>query len=343
VNNHLQHVKWTIILCCLMLLVPGCSLRHKSSQELIAPLVKPAQQSFEMADVRVGTIVKQVANSGTFVSKQSYPLFFKQSGSALQELKVSYNDIVKKGQVLAVLDPSNVENSIRAGQTALERATLLFQEAKNTSGVDAVTLKLKQMGIDAAQHQLNLLQEELAETVLTAPIDGVVTYLSGANVGDIIDAYTPIVTISDPNQLVFESILDNPDTFNEVQVGETVTVTVGNSNYSGHVIQTPNSAPATTMSLAANDQHSNIVMMAFDHLPKSIALGIAVPFVVTVKKKENTLIIPAGALKSFMGRSFVYVMNGNVRTEMGVETGINNGRDVEITAGLSAGQKVAVY
>jgi len=66
-------------------------------------------------------------------------------------------------------------------------------------------------------------------------------------------------------------------------------------------------------------------------------LGVSV----ITQRKENAVIIPLAALRSYSGRNYVQVVDdkGNKR-EVDVELGQQTSTDVEIVKGLTPGQKV---
>ena len=259
----------------------------------------------------------------------------------MKSIDVHIGDSVKKGQVVASLDPGNTENDIYVQKLMLEKATLLYQQTMQSSANDAVTLHLKKIDIELAQNQLDRLQNQLAQTKLISQIDGVVTYLNNANEGDFMNAYSTVVAISDPKQLQLVAIFSNPSILSEVQIGTKVQATIKDKVYNGNVIQNPASAPYTT-DKDQQEKNGKTLIINLDNLPDNVTMGNTADIVITTAKKDNTPIIPRSALSSFLGRDFVHVLNGEIRSEVDVETGIESSTEVEITKGLKEGQKVII-
>ncbi len=156
------------------------------------------------AQVTRGDIVDVVSATGTLEAVTTVQVG-TQVGGAIQELYADFNSIVKKGQVIARLDPTllqtNIEqqraNVIRSeaeldrlkvaladSKQKLERATLLFerkllpQTELETADVAvrsaAAQIKAAQAGLTQARSQLNTAEVNLNHTVIRAPIDGIV-------------------------------------------------------------------------------------------------------------------------------------------------------------------------
>ena len=61
---------------------------------------------------------------------------------------------------------------------------------------------------------------------------------------------------------------------------------------------------------------------------------------IVTKKKDNVLLLPARALRSFLGRNYVQILDGERISELDVEIGIKTITEVEIMNGLEEGQQI---
>jgi hypothetical protein len=61
---------------------------------------------------------------------------------------------------------------------------------------------------------------------------------------------------------------------------------------------------------------------------------------IVTDRAENVLIIPRVGLRSYQGRSYVRILDGDVRREVDVVKGIETATEVEIRRGLEEGQKI---
>jgi len=69
-------------------------------------------------------------------------------------------------------------------------------------------------------------------------------------------------------------------------------------------------------------------------------MGDLVDVTVIVVKKENVLWIPPQTIRTFSGRNFVVVQNGDVQIRVDVKLGVIGEDRVEIVEGLTEGQVV---
>src|SRR5690606_28552039 len=61
---------------------------------------------------------------------------------------------------------------------------------------------------------------------------------------------------------------------------------------------------------------------------------------IIVREKEDALVIPRAALREFMGRRYVRLLDGDARREVDVEVGIVSPTEVEILDGISEGDLI---
>jgi RND family efflux transporter MFP subunit len=330
-----------LLIAGMVMVMSGCSLLPVEEEALKPPLVKPVKQSFEVVDVKLGSIAKQLKNGASFVSSKTEDLFFKHSGGRLQSINVNAGDSVKKGDIVAQLDPEDLQNRITEQKLMLEKASIYYKQAEQQNPNDAVSLRLKKIDIEIVQNELAQLNDQLEKTKLISTIDGVVTFVTAAKEGDFMGAFVTIVSISNPKFVQLESQFSSSSDLSNVKVGMKTDVIMNEKKYQGHVVQTPSSAPLTE-DKELQDKNSKTLIISVDGLPENTGLGAYADIVLILEQKENTLIIPRSALSSFLGRDFVQVLEGESRKEIDVEKGIVSSTEVEITTGLKEGQKVII-
>jgi RND family efflux transporter MFP subunit len=330
----------TIILGCLLAAAAsGCSFLPKEEGTLKPPLVKPVKPNYELYQVKPGSISKTLKGNATFVSSHKENLFFLQSGSRLKALLVNSGDQVKKGQIVAELETGELEAQVQQQQLSLEKARIILQEQKKSNAGDDLAVRLKTIDVQSAQIQMDLLQNQLNKSKLFSPFDGVVSYISDVQKGDMIGAYQPVVTIQDPTkvQLLFEA--GSSGDLAGVNVNMAVELTMNNDKFKGTVVQTPLTAPIVS-DKSIQERLSKSIVISPDLGDKSVELGQQVEFTIVLEHKENVLTIPKAGLRTFIGREYVQVLDGESRKEIDVEKGIVSSTDVEISSGLKEGQQV---
>ena len=151
-----------------------------------------------------GDIAEVVSATGTLEAVETVDVGTQVSG-VVEEMSVDFNDIVKKGQVIARLDPSIIQTQIEQAEanvlraeTDLERlrvnladarrkyaqAQMLFEKqliprdqletAELAVKTQESQIKSNEAGLVQTRSQLNTQRVNLGHTVIRAPIDGIV-------------------------------------------------------------------------------------------------------------------------------------------------------------------------
>ncbi len=151
---------------------------------------RPETPKFRTATIDQGAITQVVLATGTLQPVITVTVGTQVSGTVL-ERKADFNDHVTKGQVLLRLDPANLEARLRKARAqlgaaeaslVLARATYERNQKLVTAGfISALTLDQGKREVDAgtanvevARAQVQSAQTDLGNSVIRAPIDGVV-------------------------------------------------------------------------------------------------------------------------------------------------------------------------
>jgi multidrug efflux pump subunit AcrA (membrane-fusion protein) len=323
-----------------VVLLGGCSLLPKEEEALKPPLVKPVKENFELYEVKKGSITKKVSVVGTFKSSNTTNYYFKESGHRLAAMRVKLGDTVKPGDVLAELEKGDLETRIALQKLNLEKAQIASVQTRQVDPDQTLVNRLKAIDVEAAQLQLSSLQAELEKTKLTADSAGVITYLTDLQQGTVVDAFSTLVVLSDPKRLQLSYESTDSGTLSGIEVGMNVEVKIGSSgNIQGKVLRTPSSAPPTDNKAQA-ERNAKTIIVGVPNGTEGAVIGASADMTIIVEKRENVIVIPRTGLRSYLGRDYVQVLNGESRKEIDVEKGLVTPTEVEIRTGLSEGQKV---
>ena len=205
-----------------------------------------------------GAIVGRVAASGTLEAVTTVQVGSQISGT-VQALFADFNSIVKRGQVIARLDPSLLQADLEQSKATLVRMeadveglAVALADAKTKEDrarelaarelIPRTDLETAEVAVQSADAQLRaaraqvnqakaaLAQAEvnLAKTVITSPIDGIVTARDvdvGQTVAASLQAPTLFVIAADLSQMQVKASVDESD-LGSVQEGQPVTFTV---------------------------------------------------------------------------------------------------------------------
>ncbi|MBX9576626.1 MAG: efflux RND transporter periplasmic adaptor subunit [Caulobacteraceae bacterium] len=276
--------------------------------------------------VRRGEITRSVSASGTLEALVTVEVGSQISGQVTQVM-VDYNDRVRRGQVMAVLDPQNQRSAVeqsqaqiasaRAGvaqaqaQVALAQAEydrqkylfdrqIIAQAALDTAEASLRTARANvasaQAQVRQAEASLRSNQANLGRTTITAPIDGIVidrqiepgqTVASGLNVAVL---FTLAQDLGRVQALVR---VDEAD-IGQVRVGQPVRFTVdsfANDNFVGEVTQI-RVLPTTEQSVVAYT-----VVVEADNPGERLLPGMTANADIILEQKQNVLRVPNSALR----------------------------------------------
>jgi macrolide-specific efflux system membrane fusion protein len=224
---------------------------------------------------------------------------------------------------------------VRRAQAALDAAAAgRPSDSAASAGPDLGAL---QQAVDGAQADVASLQQQIANTQMHAPFDGTVVSVR-AKLGDAVSASTPVsVTIAQPGPVLVRAQLDDTQV-SELTVGQTANVILDNASAS----DTPISATVANVTPAAKDGSTFASADFTVQWPDSGApkFGLPVAVNVTLQQKQGVLILPTKAIHTVGSRTYVEVVDGNVRKTATVQLGISSSDSVEIVSGLSEGQVV---
>ncbi len=244
--------------------------------------------------------------------------------SNLADLEKKRSEMLENAGAHARNDIENIEREIKNQKISLDKLRIDYTNQ----------LEMKKYELALAELKLVQLEEELSQCRLYASVDGIVTYVLSISEGDFVDVYKTIVTISDPKVLHLEYKGNSAGDF---KIGMKVQVTVDKETYSGEVVLTAASVPFEEM-----EKYRETVHIKMEELPEGVKMGDRAEIKLVKDFSENAVKIPKRALKSYLGKDVVYVLEDGIRIERYVQKGVQSVSEVEITEGIRAGEQVII-
>ncbi len=238
--------------------------------------------------------------------------------------------VVEQQEALAATQRTN----LRGEATALENAQLELAAAREQS------LDAELTAIEDAEVELAAARKEVENGRIVAPQDGVIISMNLA-VGDEAIAYEAVLELADPSQLEVGAELSG-EQMRQLQEGQPAEISL---------LARPDIAmPAQIRRLPAPygsggsgivreaDQSSRFAIS--DRRGQQLEAGAVVKIRIVLERKEDVLLLPPEAIRSFEGRRFVVLRDGSIERRVPVEIGIETDNAVEIRDGLEAGDIV---
>ena len=326
--------------------------------------------TYATATVATSNISTSVTATGTIEPVTSVSVGTQVSG-IVAHLYVDYNSVVKKGQVIAELDKTNLLSELASAKANLasSKANLAYQ-ANNFKRqqtlfdkglISANDFEQARLSYEQAQQQVqtstqsvNKAQTNLGYATITSPIDGVVLSKSveeGQTVAASFNTPELFTIAQDLTDMRVIADIDEAD-IGDIRVGERVEFTVDaypDDTFQGSVTQVRQ--VATTESNVVTYE----VVISAPNADLKLKPGLTANVTIYTREMNDVLVVPTKALKftpneklltpeqtiqDCQGKNKVWVLEGNTFKAIPVETGVAGGQNTEIIRGLKAGQKV---
>ena len=326
------------------------------------------QKAKQAAAVETAEVVRKdlkstVSATGTISPVDSVEVSPKITARISQVL-VKENDHVTAGQTVAILDGKDFEAQRDQAQYKVTNTKVEYERAEQLYNLGAGTkqdLDTAKFNYDTALSTLSEAESDVAETVITAPMDGVVvgepkTVGTMAVQGN--SNPTVIMRIADTANKQILAQVDETD-IGKVQVGQEATFTVDaytDRTFTARVTKISqtdtsntwdtNSSTSSSSSSSSSSSASVIyyyVTLDVNDPDDVLKLGMTARVDITTSEKQDALVVPIAALKTNDSGSYVVRVNDDGPTEqVPVKTGIYSSDYVEILSGLTEGDKVSI-
>ena len=273
---------------------------------------KKTEAKYTTAEVQKGDISILVTATGAVQAVITVQVGSQVSGT-ISALYADFNDRVKKGQILAQLDPTFLKAQVAQAQADLEktiasaelskkqneRTQSLFQKnmvSESDRDVALNNYELAQADVKSSQANLDRLKTNLEYATITSPIDGVVISRNvdvGQTVAASLQAPTLFTIAQDLTKMEVDASIDEAD-IGKIRDGEPVLFTVDaypDSSFKGTVSQIRLS-PQVVQNVVSYDviievPNPNLLLMP----------GMTANVTVLVDERQDVLKVPAAALR----------------------------------------------
>lgn len=333
---------------------------------------KEQKVEFETAKAERATISSSITATGTIEPVTSVTVGTQVSG-IVSKLYVDYNSVVKKGQVIAELDKTNLTSELKTAQANLSSAQSTlnyelnnynrYQTLYNKGLVSADEYETAKLSYLKAKEQVNTSRESvrkaqtnLGYATITSPIDGVVLSKAveeGQTVAASFNTPELFTIAQDLTDMRVIADIDEAD-IGGVKEGQRVSFTVDafpDDHFEGQVTQVRQQA--TTESNVVTYE----VVISAPNNDLKLKPGLTANVTIFTLEKNDVLAVPAKALRFMPNEALinegqtiedveapmkVWTLEGNTFKAHAVQIGTTNGLLTEITSGIDPGTDVLV-
>ena len=327
------------------------------------------QITFETANVAPANIQNSVTATGTIEPVTSVTVGTQVSG-IISKIFVDYNTVVKKGQVIAELDKTNLVSNLNTAKANLysaqgklnyesanfKRYQALFDKglvcADDYENAKLTYIQAKE-SVATAKENVQTAQTNLGYATITSPIDGVVLSKEVEEGQTVAASYsTPeLFTIAqDLTDMRVIADVDEAD-IGGVKEGERATFTVDaypNDTFEGTVTQVRQEATEE------NNVITYEVVISAPNTDLKLKPGLTANVTIFTAEKQGVLSVPSKALRfnpdketvgnytivNSNGKNKVWTQEGNTLKALTVQVGMSDGTHTEIISGIAKGTEI---
>ena len=318
------------------------------------------QQATEQAKVETVTVGKMdlkstVSATGTLRPVDSVEVSSKIT-ARISSVLVKENDRVRAGQTVATLDGKDFEAKHEQAQYKVVNAKAKYDRVSYLYSIGADTQDEYEDAVynyETALSALEVTESDLAETVITAPMDGVVVgepLTPGTMAVQGNSNPTVIMRIADLSRKQIRAKVDETD-IGSVRVGQKATFTVDafpKSTFTATVSKISQTDVTNSWETSTSSSSSSSVSVVYYYVtldvedPDGVLLpGMTAQVEVTTSDRPGVIALPIAALKTNAKGAYVLLVKPDgTQVEQPVTTGIYSDEYVEILDGLNEGDEV---
>ena len=276
-------------------------------------------------------------------------LYPRYTGTFLSDLAGTWVALEEMDETLAEAQRLIDEWDAEGLGIQLDEAELILAKAKDKLHkgrwpmpffVKTIEMELDKaaLAIDIASAEIEAIEVSLPNAVITAPINGEVSWIE-LEPGEWAVATAPVITIIDTSVLQMKGIIDEMD-MPSVELGGKVIVTLDalpDKQTEGKVTYI---SPIGTIQSGVVFYEATLELEKIDRMFRD---GMSATADVIVEERKDVLLLPVGAISREGGGYYVMKMLGEEQSEqIEIKVGLNNGRFMEILSGLKEGDEVLI-
>ena len=327
---------------------------------------KDVQIQFKTEKAAKANIQNSVTATGTIEPVTSVTVGTQVSG-IVSKLFVDYNSVVKKGQVIAELDKTNLiselntsKANLASAQSSLKYETDNYNRYKTlfdkglVSADEYETAKLSydkaKQTVATAKESVAKAQTNLGYATITSTIDGVVLSKSVEEGQTVAASFSTPELFNIAQNLTDMRVIADVDEadIGEVKEGARVTFTVDaypNDTFEGEVTQVRQEATTT------NNVVTYEVVISAPNNDLKLKPGLTANVTIFTAEKQGVLCVPSKALRftptpetvgnmkiqDTNGKNKVWTKEGNTLKAHNLQIGMSDGINTEVLSGISEG------
>jgi membrane fusion protein, multidrug efflux system len=293
-----------------------------------------------VAEARTETLADRVEALGTTRGSESVEIT-SDVVEKVVEIRFEDGQVVSAGDVLVVLDKTEEEADLRAAEALLEEARVAFGRIERLTSRDVAALAerdARQAALRTAEAQVAVAGARIQARMIRAPFDGVVG-LREVSLGALVRPGDVITTLDmlDPIRVDFTVPSTHLDALRPGLPVEARVQALAGRAFEGEILSVGTRVDPVTRSVPVRAAVAN------PGPPHLLRPGLLMSVFID-KEPREAVVVPEEAIVPRGAETFVLVVGeGDVVARRPVRTGLRRPGTVEITSGLTAGERVITH
>lgn len=266
-----------------------------------------------------------------------------QAQQSLETAQINYNDAktsydrtqsLYSAGAVSKQDLDTASTKLNTASAALSAAQQNLSLLQQKVGPESVAVAQAQ--VDQAKAGLKSIQSQIDDTIIKAPISGIVSAVN-IHEGEISSATEPSITILDLSSTIVKVNL--PDSMlSKIKLGQSIDITIPsakNKKISGTIDNIASNIDSKTQKY--------LVKIKIDNSDGSLKPGMFSKISLSDTKKDDILVAPNEAIKVENGVSYLYTVKNNKIKKISVNTGLSDDKNTEIvSSGIKSGDNIVL-
>jgi len=316
------------------------------------------------SDVELSRLIVEQTKFAMDASEREYDRLRKlgekgvESGHTIALSKLNFEkaraDYLKAAADHELLLKGDAPEDIAVADEQVKRADVALELAKarktSQSAFEATQVRVAEVGVERTKVLMNLQQQRIDSSRVTAPADGVVLYPRTWGMplrqGDPVWQSNRLLDIADPSVMSVEAIINQVD-WPRVQPGQKVEVRLvafPGRLFHGSVVNVGKLARDRSVILREDlaDVMSLHIVVDVEEQASEQRPSYTANISIITDRLENAVAVPRGAVVHHAGGDFLWVKEGEAAVLRGVTLGPSDATNVVVEKGLRLGDRVLV-
>lgn len=333
-------MKKIIINTIILIVIVGllALIKYKRNSQQVTPSGPPKNMPVQVSTytVTAQSTSRNISSTGNILAEEEVILYPETQGRITQ-IAFTEGSEVSKGSLLVKLNDAELQAQLKKAQSTQRLKDDTEKRSRQLLGKGAIsqeTYDIARNELNSIQADIDLLKEQIRKTEIRAPFSGRIG-LRNVSEGSFVNSSTRIAALQNISQVKIEFSV--PEKYAPaIKSGSLIQFNTDGNDAAFD-------ARIYAIEPKVDEVTRNVVMRAIcNNASRKLLPGAFVRVSVPIGINANAVLVPTQAIVPILKGQKVFVVQGDSAVERKVKTGVRQDKYIEVTEGLSTGDKVVV-